>query len=145
MKGWLICRQQQRPGQAEGALPEAMAGQGYSVLKLGSPGPQFCSFSSIFLPSALPETFLKVEENTFSEALELSGTPFPYFPEIIPQASGDHVIAPTPVGEKQHSHRKLLCQVGPKVRVCLNRTLSVLEESWPNKWVNTSIRLSITA
>lgn len=33
---------------------------------------------------------------TFSAALELSGTPLPYFPEMIPQASGDHVIAPTP-------------------------------------------------
>jgi hypothetical protein len=48
-----------------------------------------------------PPSFLRVEGNTFSEALELSGTPFPYFPEIIPQASGDHVIAPTPVGGKK--------------------------------------------
>ena len=45
--------------------------------------------------------FLEVEENTFSEALELSGTPFPYFPEMMPQASGDHVIAPTPIEEKK--------------------------------------------
>lgn len=84
------------------------------MLKLGSLGPQLCSFSSIFFPSALPETFLKVEENTFSEALELSGTPFPYFPEIIPQASGDHVIAPTPVGRKTTQSQKIAVPSGTK-------------------------------
>lgn len=31
------------------------------------------------------------------EALEHSGMPFSYFPEMIPHANGDHVIAPTPV------------------------------------------------
>lgn len=34
--------------------------------------------------------------STFSEAREYGGTPLSYFPEIIPQARGDHVIAPTP-------------------------------------------------
>lgn len=34
---------------------------------------------------------------TFMEALEDSGMPFSYFPVMIPHASGDHVIAPTPV------------------------------------------------
>lgn len=34
---------------------------------------------------------------TFMEALEESGMPFSYFPVMIPHASGDHVIAPTPV------------------------------------------------
>lgn len=31
------------------------------------------------------------------DALEVSGMPFWYFPVMMPQASGDHVIAPTPV------------------------------------------------
>jgi len=31
------------------------------------------------------------------EALEVSGMPFSYFPVMMPHASGDHVIAPTPV------------------------------------------------
>lgn len=31
------------------------------------------------------------------EAREDSGMPFSYFPVMMPQASGDHVIAPTPV------------------------------------------------
>lgn len=31
------------------------------------------------------------------DALELSGTPFLYFPEMMPQARGDQVMAPTPV------------------------------------------------
>ena len=31
------------------------------------------------------------------EALEDSGIPFSYFPVMIPHASGDQVIAPTPV------------------------------------------------
>ena len=34
---------------------------------------------------------------TLSEAREYGGTPLSYFPEMIPQANGDHVIAPTPV------------------------------------------------
>lgn len=34
---------------------------------------------------------------TFMEALEDSGMPFSYFPVMMPHASGDHVIAPTPV------------------------------------------------
>jgi len=34
---------------------------------------------------------------TFMEALEVSGMPFSYFPEMMPHASGDHVMAPTPV------------------------------------------------
>lgn len=33
---------------------------------------------------------------TFIDALEDSGIPFSYFPEMIPQAKGDHVMAPTP-------------------------------------------------
>lgn len=52
-------------------------------------------------PRTPPQTLLEVEGNTFREALELSGTPFPYFPEMIPQASGDQVIAPTPAEEKR--------------------------------------------
>lgn len=36
------------------------------------------------------------ERGTFSEAREYGGTPLSYFPEMIPQASGDQVIAPTP-------------------------------------------------
>lgn len=59
-----------------------------------------------------PDSLLEVEGNTFREALELSGTPFPYFPEMIPQASGDQVIAPTPTGEKQLT--KLLVAGGIK-------------------------------
>lgn len=31
------------------------------------------------------------------EAREDSGMPFSYFPVMMPQASGDHVMAPTPV------------------------------------------------
>lgn len=34
--------------------------------------------------------------STFSEAREYGGTLPSYFPEMIPQASGDHVMAPTP-------------------------------------------------
>lgn len=48
-----------------------------------------------------PDALLEVQGNTFREALELSGTPFPYFPEMMPQASGDQVMAPTPAEEKQ--------------------------------------------
>lgn len=36
--------------------------------------------------------------STFSEAREYGGTLPSYFPEMIPQASGDHVMAPTPEG-----------------------------------------------
>lgn len=63
-----------------------------------------CSFTfslPLYIPLTHPQTLLEVEGNTFREALELSGTPFPYFPEMIPQASGDQVIAPTPAEEKQ--------------------------------------------
>lgn len=34
---------------------------------------------------------------TFMEAREDSGMPLSYFPVMMPHASGDHVIAPTPV------------------------------------------------
>lgn len=34
--------------------------------------------------------------STFREAREYGGTRPSYFPEMIPQASGDHVMAPTP-------------------------------------------------
>lgn len=57
----------------------------------------------------MPRPFSREEDNTFSEALELSGTPFPYFPEMIPQARGDHVIAPTPTEEKTFSEKILSC------------------------------------
>lgn len=53
----------------------------------------------ICLPSQKRHIYFSQTRNkksTFSAALELSGTPLPYFPEMIPQASGDHVIAPTP-------------------------------------------------
>lgn len=43
--------------------------------------------------------------NTLREALEKGGTPLSYFPEMIPQASGDHVMAPTP------AHTTLLQQL----------------------------------
>lgn len=33
---------------------------------------------------------------TFIEALEHSGTPFSYFPVMIPQANGDQETTPTP-------------------------------------------------
>lgn len=56
----------------------------------------------LHIPVSHPQTLLELEENTFREALELSGTPFPYFPEMIPQASGDHVIAPTPTKGKKN-------------------------------------------
>lgn len=36
---------------------------------------------------------------TFIEALDDSGMPFSYFPVMMPHASGDQVIAPTPVTE----------------------------------------------
>lgn len=36
---------------------------------------------------------------TFIEALDDSGMPFSYFPVMMPHASGDQVIAPTPVIE----------------------------------------------
>ena len=88
-----------RPHSAWARKPQAAAGL-------------FCSVS--FSPSfPCPDSFLEVEENTFSEALELSGTPFPYFPEMMPQASGDHVIAPTPIEEKKN-FKKLLLQTGIK-------------------------------
>lgn len=41
---------------------------------------------------------------TFRAAREHGGTPLSYFPEMIPQANGDHVIAPTP-SEKGQSIR----------------------------------------
>lgn len=83
----------------------------------------FCSIS--FFPLLLsPDPFLEVEENTFSEALELSGTPFPYFPEMMPQASGDHVIAPTPTEEK--TLKSYFCKLGSKVSGCLERTWLVV-------------------
>lgn len=34
--------------------------------------------------------------HTFIEALEDSGTPFSYFPVMIPQANGDQETTPTP-------------------------------------------------
>lgn len=62
-------------------------------------------------PSPAPApTLPEAQDRTFSEARELSGTPFPYFPEMIPQASGDHVIAPTPTEQRN----KLLVQIGIK-------------------------------
>ena len=36
---------------------------------------------------------------TFIEALEESGTPFSYFPVMIPQARGDQETTPTPEGD----------------------------------------------
>lgn len=59
--------------------------------------------AAVCLPPALqhvpvPQTS---DTNTFRAALELSGTPLPYFPEMIPQARGDHVIAPTPAESAQ--------------------------------------------
>ncbi len=47
----------------------------------------------LFQLSCNDEVFLP----TFMEAREVSGMPFSYFPVMIPHASGDHVIAPTPV------------------------------------------------
>jgi hypothetical protein len=42
---------------------------------------------------------------TFSEAREYGGTPLSYFPEMIPHASGDHVMAPTPAQRhRDHIH-----------------------------------------
>ena len=41
------------------------------------------------------------------EALEVSGMPFSYFPVMMPQARGDHVIAPTPEDTKETQVRKL--------------------------------------
>lgn len=38
---------------------------------------------------------------TLSEAREQGGMPLLYFPEMIPQASGDHVIAPMPANIQQ--------------------------------------------
>lgn len=54
--------------------------------------PQHCNASPFPRPT-----------NTFRAALELSGTPLPYFPEMIPQARGDHVMAPTPAESGQRA------------------------------------------
>lgn len=43
-----------------------------------------------------PDSETDGKHGTFREAREYGGTPLSYFPEMIPQASGDHVIAPTP-------------------------------------------------
>lgn len=95
--------QKQRPPEGSGSLPED-TGEAKATLSLSQEATG-CCWANLFnlLSSLLPslDSFLEVEENTFNEALELSGTPFPYFPEMIPQASGDHVIAPTPTKEKK--------------------------------------------
>lgn len=49
--------------------------------------------------------------STFSEAREYAGTPLSYFPEIIPQASGDHVIAPTPEKTGRNRLKRYVCRV----------------------------------
>lgn len=38
---------------------------------------------------------------TFKEALEYGGMPLSYFPETMPQARGDQVMAPTPERERE--------------------------------------------
>lgn len=58
--------------------------------------------------------------NTLSEALELSGTPLPYFPEMIPQARGDHVIAPTPAEETEKGDFRGVGQIRVVAKICLS-------------------------
>lgn len=48
--------------------------------------------------------------NTFKDALDPSGTPLAYFPEIIPQARGDQVIAPTPTKQSKGAETLKLTQ-----------------------------------
>lgn len=43
---------------------------------------------------------------TFMEAREESGMPFSYFPVMMPHASGDHVMAPTPVTGEGEADRE---------------------------------------
>lgn len=40
---------------------------------------------------------------TFNDALEYGGMPPSYFPETMPHASGDHVMAPTPGASRAES------------------------------------------
>lgn len=90
---------------AQGSLPEHTSPpRPHCMSRKTQAAADLCSstFSlPLYIPLPHPQTLPEAEGNTFREALELSGTPFPYFPEMIPQASGDQVIAPTPAEEKQ--------------------------------------------
>lgn len=132
--------QEQRPLAGSGLREPARGHCPAKALLCQSGKPRAAAqlFYFIFPPSPHPclpplDSFLELEEYTFREALELSGTPFPYFPEMIPQASGDHVIAPTPTKGKKTNFKSCLCKLGSKVWWCLSRTWLVMGESWPAK------------